>query len=164
MGDDMTIRRLSSALVTAGLAAITFVGLTPVGAQAANQPPPGATGPSAAAAPDGNFYAFEHRNFEGRWCSWAGNDGWWGDSCGGFDNIASSVWNNGYPSKYSTVKLLKHANTLRNPSMCLNVGDYWADLDLGYEVFSDGTKSNDQISAHHWIWLQQRNGPYYSCT
>lgn len=110
-----------------------------------------------------------HANFEGRSCAWAGDDGWWGDNCklpvwGGFDNIASSVWNNGYPTAYSTVKLLKHANTTPNPTMCLDAGDYWGNLDLGYEIFSDGTKSNDQISAHRWVWLQQRFGPYYSCS
>lgn len=35
--------------------------------------------------------------------------------------------------------------------LCLDQGDYWADLNLGYERFSDGTFANDQISSHRWV-------------
>ncbi|MBG6065313.1 hypothetical protein [Micromonospora ureilytica] len=119
-------------------------------------------GARAAAAADGYFYAYEHAYWGGRWCAWAGNASNWVNpggaattgqwDCGGdysFDNIATSVWNNGVYHDYDAVRMRTGA-FLTGGSMCLSRGDYWADFTLGYQAFDDGTPADNQISSHYW--------------
>ncbi|MGC4812736.1 hypothetical protein ACLQ29_19610 [Micromonospora sp. DT228] len=117
---------------------------------------------TAAATGNGYFYAYEHAYWGGGWCAWAGNaknwinpggagtSGQWG--CGGdygFDNIATSVWNNGVQHTYDSVRM--HVGTFYSGgSMCLSRGDSWADFTLGWQVFNDGTAADNQISSHYW--------------
>lgn len=99
----------------------------------------------------------------GLWCGWIDNHAWWTyawndlygspgeckDTGHSFDNVASSMWNNGFAGGYDDVRFFKHA-TFEEPSMCLGNGDYWGNLNLGWEVFNDGSNANDQISSHAW--------------
>ncbi|MCG5468205.1 hypothetical protein LADH09A_002064 [Micromonospora sp. LAH09] len=121
-----------------------------------------ADGARTAAEGNGYFYAYEHAYWGGGWCAWAGNaknwinpggagtSGQWG--CGGnygFDNIATSVWNNGVRHNYDAVRM--HVGTFHSGgSMCLSRGDSWADFTLGWQVFNDGTAADNQISSHYW--------------
>ncbi|MGK5521631.1 hypothetical protein ACSNN9_20075 [Micromonospora sp. URMC 107] len=120
-------------------------------------------GSTSAAEADGWFYAYEHANFQGKWCAWEGTEKNWGNAggggtggrwdCGGYyglDNMATSVWNNGfYVPEVSAVHM--HVETFyRGGRMCLDHGDYWQDFTLGWEVFNDGTPADNEISSHYW--------------
>ncbi|MEJ3748259.1 hypothetical protein WEI85_33860 [Actinomycetes bacterium KLBMP 9797] len=124
------------------------------------------TGPSQLAAADANgyFYAYEHAHFTGRWCAWEGYAKNWGNPGGagtggqwgcnhddGFDNIATSVWNNGYYTPpVSAVWMFRDTFYGGGAWMCLDAGDYWADFTLGWERFSDGGAADNAISSHYW--------------
>ncbi|MEV5768236.1 hypothetical protein AB0L34_27190, partial [Micromonospora sp. NPDC052213] len=122
-----------------------------------------AAGSTAADTANGYFYAYEHAWFEGKWCAWdgtaknwgnpggAGTGGKWG--CGGdygFDNIATSVWNNGFYFPGADAVNMHVETFYLGGRMCLDRGDYWADFTLGLEVFNDGTAADNQISSHYW--------------
>lgn len=138
---------------------------TPGTSAGATAPAPRVPNEVSTAAADGYFYAYEDRFFEGEYCRWDGDHSnyvyadWLMPSDGQcwdyfidpeMNDAVSSVWNNGYGGSYDAVRMYKHAN-YGSPWMCLSQGDYWADLDLGYERFSDGTFANDQISSHRWV-------------
>lgn len=104
-----------------------------------------------AAAADGNFVVYEHPYRGGRGCAYPGD---WSDyassgNCGNMDNIASSVYNQGYLDYYDDVVMWSDPYS-RGVSMCLGVGDYWQDLTLGRERFSDGSLPDNRISSHYW--------------
>jgi Peptidase inhibitor family I36 len=147
-----------------------LLGLMMVGApQAMAKSTPAPTAPGSGkvvtpAAPDGYFYAYEDAYFDGEWCRWEGDHTNWvyadwlmpsDGQCWDYfidpdmNDEVSSVWNNGFAGSYDGVKMYKHAD-YGDPWMCLSEGDYWADLGLGWERFSDGTHANDQISSHRW--------------
>jgi hypothetical protein len=133
------------ALATAGL--IAAAGATVVGT-------------SSAGAADGYFYTYlnaidaDQRTTAWR-CRWSGSDGDWrtspqGRSC---DNLATGVWNNGWPSpKYVNDHVRMYDGySYSGVSMCIRPGDYWLNFALGRERFSDGSNANDRISSHRWV-------------
>lgn len=142
---------------------------TPVPTNAARKPvPPGTTGRASVQA-DGYINVWQHAMWDtqgGLWCKWLGNHRYWADASGdtwegstpgickssghSFDNVATSMYNTGFPGEFDDVRFYKHAH-YGQPSMCLGNGDHWGNLALGWEVFNDGTNANDQISSHRWV-------------
>ncbi|GHD49250.1 peptidase inhibitor family I36 protein [Streptomyces galbus] len=115
---------------------------------------------------DGYLYAFDLPDFQGAWCRWNSNDSWWGDDCGNFNDRATSVWNNGFPGYYSEVSLNRDVNLSTNLArLCIEAGDYYADLSLGYEKFLDGPSADNAISSHHWFTddADYYGDPHYAC-
>ncbi len=98
--------------------------------------------------PDGLLWAYSDANFSGRSCSWGGDSAGW-SSCG-FNDVASSVRNNGYTGQYDAVRFFKDGN-YSGPSMCLSRGDSWSNL--ANQRWSDGSNANDSISSHFWTHL-----------
>jgi hypothetical protein len=173
-------------ITRAALAAVTLTGLlgaTPAAADsgpataprpAAAQPAPGAPTPVRAgadlariSAADGYLYAYDLPNFGGAWCRWDRNDNWWGDDCGNFNDRATSLWNNGFPGYYSEVALKRDVEfgIHAREKFCIEAGNYYADLSLGYEKFLDGVHADNAISAHFWFTddADYIHDPHYAC-
>jgi hypothetical protein len=167
----------SAVLILAGVPGAAFAAppdpsstATPVPTDAARKPvPPGTTDLARAQQPDGYINVWEHAMWDtegGLWCKWVGNHRYWGDAAGdtwegstpgicksggqSFDNVATSMYNTGFPGEFDDVRFFKHAHYVQ-PSMCLGNGDYWGNLALGWEVFNDFTYANDEISSHRWV-------------
>ncbi len=129
---------------------------------------PGAklSGLAAADGADGYLYAYDLAGFSGASCRWKGNDGYWGDECGNFNDRATSLWNNGFPGNFSEVALYRHVKPGAGQSVfCIEAGSYYGDLSLGYEKFLDGGSADNAISAHTWFTddADYINDPYYGC-
>ncbi|GAA3494593.1 hypothetical protein GCM10019016_016930 [Streptomyces prasinosporus] len=121
---------------------------------------------AAADGADGYLYAFDLPYFEGDYCRWDRNDDWWGDDCGNFNDRATSVWNNGFPGYYSEVSLNRDVNLATNLArFCIEAGEYYADLSLGYEKFLDGIPADNAVSSHHWFTddADYIHDPHYGC-
>ncbi|MEW9552582.1 hypothetical protein [Nonomuraea sp. NPDC050783] len=104
-----------------------------------------------AAAEDGNFWVYEHPYRGGRGCGYPDDWSNYASSgpCGNMDNIASSVYNQGYLDYYDDVVMWSEAYS-RGVYMCLGHGDYWQDFTLGRERFSDGSLPDNRLSSHYW--------------
>ncbi|MEO3868826.1 hypothetical protein ABGB18_08360 [Nonomuraea sp. B12E4] len=125
---------------------------------------PGKAAAKGAQMEDGNVYVWGDLDFTGLWCYWSGDHRhWryaWADPYGSpgtcltkdhsFNDVATSMWNNGFPGSYGNVKFFKDSG-LEGPEMCLAPGEDWGNLGLGWELFNDGTNANDQISSHMWV-------------
>ncbi|WP_329277798.1 peptidase inhibitor family I36 protein [Streptomyces sp. NBC_01451] len=121
---------------------------------------------AAADGADGYLYAYDLPNFQGDWCRWDGDDEWWGNDCGNFNDRATSVWNNGFPGLFSEVALRRDVNPSTNQSsFCIEAGNYYADLSLGYERFLDGGWADNAISGHRWFtdYEDYAHDPHYAC-
>lgn len=121
---------------------------------------------AAADGADGYLYAWDLPNFEGDFCNWDRNDEWWGDNCGNFNDRATSLWNNGFPGLFSEVSLRRDVSPSTNQSMfCIEAGNYYADLSLGYEKFLDGGWADNAISGHRWFTddADYIHDPHYAC-
>ncbi|MEV8634122.1 hypothetical protein AB0395_20925 [Streptosporangium sp. NPDC051023] len=128
--------------------------------------PPNKTGYASAQAVDGYLYVWKDAmwDYDEQWCRWSGSHAYWtyawsgqyGTSAGecsendNFDNVATSMWNNGYPGSHDDVRFYKDSG-YEGTSMCLGNGDYWGNLALGWERFDDQTQANDEISSHTWV-------------
>ena len=145
---------------------------TPVPSDSARKPvPPGTTDTAerAGVLADGYINVWEHAMWDtegGLWCKWLGNHRFWEDASGdtwegstpgicksdshSFDNVATSMYNTGFPGEFDDVRFFKHAHYAK-PSMCLGNGDHWGNLALGWEIFNDGSYANDEISSHRWV-------------
>ncbi|MFI9760773.1 peptidase inhibitor family I36 protein [Streptomyces sp. NPDC051963] len=129
---------------------------------------PGAdlSGLAAADGADGYLYAYDLPNFQGDWCRWDRDDEWWGNDCGNFNDRATSVWNNGFPGLFSEVSLRRDVNPSTNQSVfCIEAGNYYGDLSLGYEKFLDGGWADNQVSGHRWFTddADYIHDPHYAC-
>lgn len=165
------------ALTTAALIGLAGTAVPAAAAPAAGSPAPKSGAPTpvrpgadlsvlAAADADGYLYAFDLPHFEGDYCMWERDDEWWGDDCGGFNDRASSVWNNGFPGNYSEVALKRDVNLGTNLArFCIEAGSYYADLSLGYEKFLDGIHADNAISGHYWFTDREDYAfdPHYAC-
>jgi hypothetical protein len=86
-------------------------------------------------------------------CRFYDDDGNWGDNCGGYRNIASTVQNNS--SGGNVVKFFFHTN-YTGAYACLGPKDAWRNLAAGiYFSFSPGLdgygrNANDEIAGHKW--------------
>ncbi|MFE6282151.1 hypothetical protein [Streptomyces sp. NPDC057877] len=164
------------------LTAAALIGLVGTGVPAAAAPDAGTSAPRpgaptpvrsgadlsavAAADADGYLYAFDLPYFEGASCKWDRDDPWWGDDCGDFNDRATSVWNNGFPGYYSEVALKRDINMATNLArFCIEAGNYYADLSLGYEKFLDGIHADNAISGHYWFTddADYIHDPHYGC-
>ncbi|WP_171110226.1 peptidase inhibitor family I36 protein, partial [Streptomyces sp. N502] len=121
---------------------------------------------AAADGADGYLYAYDLPNFRGDWCRWDRDDEWWGNDCGNFNDRATSLWNNGFPGLFSEVSLRRDVNPSTNQSVfCIEAGNYYADLSLGYERFLDGGWADNAISGHRWFTddADYIHDPHYAC-
>jgi hypothetical protein len=102
-------------------------------------------------AADGYLYAWEHQNWDGRYCQWSGGDSNW-DTCspqGPMRNTASSVFNNGYTHDV----WLYYSPGPSGAHFCLNRGVYYENIVHHYfpqNGSGGGTSLNDNIAAHAW--------------
>lgn len=99
-----------------------------------------------AQAADGNFYAREHINQGGRQCYWWGDDQDYrfnsGSGCNSnFNDLTSSVHNNGYNNEYPDVLLFKDIG-FQGASVCVPNGAVWNSMPSGW---------NDAVSSHKWV-------------
>ncbi|MFC9793020.1 peptidase inhibitor family I36 protein [Streptomyces sp. NPDC057695] len=112
---------------------------------------PAAGSASAAAAPDGFLYAWEHPHAGGVHCRWNSANANWA----GCRDKVSDVWNNGYPGVAEDVKLYR--DTDWNGSwVCLHQGHSLPDLAAsGLRFFSPGHGQgelvNDRVGSHLWV-------------
>ncbi|SDJ07184.1 peptidase inhibitor family I36 protein [Nonomuraea jiangxiensis] len=138
---------------------------TPAASGAPRTPvPPDKEGAKGVQMADGNVYVWGDMDFTGLWCYWSGHHRvWqyaWNSLYGSpgtcltkshsFNDVASSMWNNGFPGEYAQVRFYRDIGQ-EGPSMCLANGEDWGNLGLGWELFNDGTNANDQISSHMWV-------------
>ncbi|MBW1601409.1 peptidase inhibitor family I36 protein [Streptomyces sp. JJ66] len=120
--------------VLAGSASATTPATTPAAAPAA----------PAAPAADGNFWVWEHANFNGAACGWSGNDASW-RTCGhsgrfNMNDRASSWRNSGYSGAYGDVRLYEHASYTGASTCAPNGGS--GNLSRSW---------NDRVSSHKWV-------------
>lgn len=86
-------------------------------------------------------------------CRFYNDDGNWGDNCGNYRNIASTVQNNS--SSGNVIKFFYHTN-YTGAYACLGSGDAWRNLAAGiYFSFSPGLSgygvgANDEIAGSRW--------------
>jgi hypothetical protein len=107
---------------------------------------------------DGFVYAWEHawndNSQGGRWCRWEYSDATWGDDCGNFRNLASSLQNNS--SGGNAINFYFHTEHT-GAWACLGRGDVWRDLSLGihfswgYDRDGYGRGANDEIASSKWV-------------
>lgn len=155
------MRRLRTALTATATVSLLFSGVSATAADAGTDPTsPRATVSARADAStpkassrsaDGRVWVWEHSHFGGNGCGMSSNIQDYRNisGCSDMNNVVSSVWNSGYVATFDDVRLYD-GYAYSGVNMCIGVGDEWADLDLGYERFNDGTKANDQISSHIW--------------
>ncbi|MFH8619543.1 peptidase inhibitor family I36 protein [Streptomyces sp. NPDC017979] len=137
--------------VSAAVAALGLMAL-PQAAQADGAPTGSAPKAEAkvqprAAAADGYLYLYDGYNYTGGWTRYSGN----ASNYGGFNDRASSLWNNGYPGSLDDVRVYLHAG-YGNPSRGVHNGVALADL---RQWAYDGTNwwLDNSISSHRWVNL-----------
>ena len=150
------MRKLSSMVVViAAIIATLTGGVSAAAATPAHLNPAGDTsiqacGPSG--PPNGRFTISDAAGFctGYRSCSWTGDDPWYEDTAatggGNCNDMATSAWNNGYPSDYDVVVLYKNISGITHILLCR--GDYL--LNMSLDRWSDGSSANNSASSHKW--------------
>ncbi|PZG20087.1 peptidase inhibitor family I36 protein [Nonomuraea aridisoli] len=152
------MQKLRSVIASLGLTALVLLNVTGT-AHAEPVLPADSPAASAAAAPDGYFYAWGHINRGGFMCHWSGDDPDW-STCDSVNlrNDASSLENRGWPGPYEDVFLYwddaDDAGGWDHTRACLPNGLYLNNLTGIYYPWDgrqgQGETLNDNISAHRW--------------
>lgn len=153
------MKKSRSILTTLGLTALLLLNVTgPAHAEPAI--PLSSDAASAAAAPDGYFYAWQNINRGGMSCGWAVDSKDW-SGCGqfyGMRNEASSLENRGYAGAYEDVILYwddaDDAGGWDHTRICMANGLYLNNLAGIYYPWDgrqgQGESLNNNVSAHRW--------------
>ncbi|GAA3730500.1 peptidase inhibitor family I36 protein [Salinactinospora qingdaonensis] len=146
-----------------GRTVVSVVALTGVSLLTALAPAQAATeqASSAGRAPDsatmasGYFRAWEHVNYRGAYCRWAGNDSDW-STCepgGNVRNKASAIHNDSYAHTYEDVRMYWGLDYY-GASVCIPRGWYSNDIQsLHYPDNGPGAgeSTDDNVSSHKWV-------------